>query len=410
MSHLKFILFVLLCSLGLKSYARPEYAAAIGIVNCAVCHVNPYGGGARNVSGKLYGSRDYKPNWFSKQELLSVDVRGQEYWVSRNSPKNTQSKGLMLMNAIPTANLPITPDLAEPPVGRLVLSYNFAPVGAAFREGYYLIPLSPVGENSWLSNVLVGNFAAPFGLLTDEHRTYTHQMVAMTNRDFESGVMLTGDPTLRVHYDLAATSGFANGGLGTDTHPNSWAGFANVRHQVPSLPLQFGLSYALEGTTASAYNLEAECFYAVLALDRLTGPAFQGSFEAEAVWARGWNNSSWNTAAGDGIGYFIPTTTPAWQTAVVDSRSSGYNTLLNWDLNRHWTLQLKYEQFTPDVSYAGDSFYRTGEGFKYFFNSNASLMFRHDDGYAKRPGLTSADLATIGAVGETYLAMLHIWL
>ena len=403
------LLLVLTAISTQKSFARPEYAALTHIVNCAVCHVNPYGSGARTVYGKLYGSRDFRPNWASKQEIVSLDVRGQDYYYQPVSPTNTQSKGVMIMNVIPTVNLPLAPSLDEPALGNLVLSYNFAAVGQGLREAYYLNRFAPTSETAWISAMLVGNFMAPFGLLTDEHRTYTHQMVAMTNREFESGLLVTGDPTYKMHYDLAISSGFANGGLGTDSHPDSWGVFANFRHQIRNLPLQVGLSYAIEGTSAANYPLTAGSLYGVFAWDQYA-PKFKGNIQTEIVAARGWNNSSYTTAAGDGIGNFVPSTATNWLGAIQDSTALGFASLANWDLTPHWTIQLKYEQFIPEMNYQGDSFYRTGGGFKYAVNANVNLLARYDHGYVNRPGLSSTDLTSIKAIGDTYFALLHIWL
>jgi hypothetical protein len=398
--------FFLILSTG-AVLARPEYAAEAGIVNCGACHINPYGGGARNAEGKLYGSRDYRTTWLSRQDLFSLDMRGQEYWESRNSSVN---KGVMIMNVIPTANLPLAYEKDEPPFANLVVSYNFAPVGPSLREAYYISKESPVTENSWISNVLFGDFQAPFGLFTDEHRTYTRQMVPLNNREFESGALMTGDPSSKVHYDLAVSSGFSNGGQGTNTHPDSWATFANFRHQIGGLPWHLGASYAVEGTTAAPSNLTATSLNSVFSFARYGGRHFRINLQAEAVWASGWDNSTFVTTSGDGISYFVPSTAAAWQTALTNANSFGYYALINWDLSRHWVLQFKEEQFTPDNGYQGDSFNRFGEGVRYYVNANANIILRHDYGYTTRSGLTGTDLAGIKAVGETYFALLHIWL
>jgi hypothetical protein len=408
----KILALMIICG-SVVAQARPEYAAEMNIVNCSACHVSPTGAGARTVNGKLFGSRDYEAGWWSKQEIGSLDVRGQDYYY-QGAPVSpvvtpTQSKGLMIMNVIPTFNLPLAPTLDTPAEDHLVLSYNFAPVGQSMREAFWIHRFVPVEEKSWATSILLGDFMAPFGLMTDEHRTYTKQMVAMTNREFESGVLLSGDPSYKVHYDLATTSGFANGGMGTDTHPDSWAVFANLRHQISTLPLQVGLSYAVEGTSASANNLTATSVYGVFSWSRYFS-GFHGNIQTEVVTASGWDNSTYTTTVGDGIGYFIPTTATGWQSNLNNANSIGTTTLVNWDLTRHWTLQYKYEQFSPDQGYQGDAFYRSGAGFKYYFKSNMNLITRYDHGYVNRPGLTNTDLSGIKAIGDTYFALLHIWL
>jgi hypothetical protein len=393
-----------------QAWARPEFAAETNIVNCAVCHVNPYGSGARTLRGKQFGSRDYKAAWLSKSDLFTVDARMQDYSAQRNPPSNSQTKGLMLMNVIPTANLPIAAEPTDHPVAELVLSYNYAPVGAGAREGYFLFRTAPTEEHTFVSSVLVGNFSAPFGLLTEEHRTYTRQMVAKTNRSFESGVMINGDPSFKFHYDAALTSGFANGGTGSDTHPDSWGAILNIRHQISDLPLQVGVSHSQEGTSALDHNLSATSLYMVFASDRYAGEWTKGNLQIEATYASGWDNSNYTTTASDGISYFIPSSAGAWQTSLMNANSFGWTGLLNWDLNRHWILQFKHEQFIPDASFQGDSFYRNGVGFKYYFGSNMNLIVRVDKGEVTRPGLTSTDLASIKAIGDTYFALLHLWL
>lgn len=404
------LFLVLSATFSLNAWARPEYAAQTHIVNCATCHSSPYGGGPRNLSGKLFGTRFGKLPWYAQQSYASLDVRGQVYSVQRTPPDTSQSKGQMLMNVIPTVALPLSGEAEADPMSQIILSYSFAPVGNSMREAFLLQRFSPLNEKSWFSSVLVGNFTAPFGLLTDEHRTYTKQMVAMTNRNFESGAVLSGDPSQRVHYDFAISSGFSNGGTGVNSQPNSWATFAHIRHQVGSIPLQIGLSEAITGTTSAKENITATSLYGVFALDQYTAPVFQGNIQIEAVTAHGWNNSAYGTTAGDGIGYFIPSTASAWQTALTDSSSMGLSTLVNWDLNRRWTLQYKHEQFVPDTNFSGDYFYRNGGGFKYFFGASGSVTVRYDRGEVTRPGLTKADLAGSKAVGDTYFALLHLWL
>lgn len=402
------IFFLTSVVLSQNSFARPEYAAESHIVNCGACHVNPYGGGARTAEGKHIGSRDYKANWMSKNDLFSMDMRMQDYYSQKIQGTNSQAKGVMLMNAIPTANLPIAPEQEAKPLARMVLSYNYAPVGAGFREAYLYMRIAEPEENSYASSLLVGNFMAPFGLFTDEHRTYTKQMVAMTNRNFESGVMLNADPSHKFHYDLALTSGFANGGLGQDTKSDSWAAFANLHHQILELPLQVGLSYAIEGTSTPATQPTAASLYGVLSFDSLV-ENFKGNIQAEAVSAIGWNNSNF-VSGQDGITYFIPSTATAWQKALTNSNSFGFSTLFNWDLSRHWTYQIKLEQFIPDTSYQGDVFNRAGTGFKWYFGSNMNVIFRYDHGDVSRPGLTNTDLGSIKAIGDTYMALLHVWI
>lgn len=393
-----------------KSWGRPEYAAQTHIVNCAACHATPYGGGPRNLNGKLFGTRFDKLPWYAQQPYASLDVRGQTYSAQRTPPETSQSKGLMLMSVAPTVMLPLSADSNTDPMSQLILSYSFAPVGNSMREAFLLHRLAPSSEKSWFSSILIGNFTAPFGLLTDEHRTYTRQMVAMTNRNFESGAVLSGDPSYLVHYDLAISSGFSNGGAGTNTQPNSWASFAHIRHQVGAIPLHIGLSGALAGTSSAKENLTAASLYGVLTLDQYTAPLFHGNIQMEAVTASGWNNSAFGTTSGDGIGYFIPSTATTWQTALTDSRSLGITTLVAWDLNRRWSLQYKRELFVPDTNFNGDYFYRNGGGFKYFFGATGSVTIRYDRGEVTRPGLTKADLAGSKAVGETYFALLHLWL
>lgn len=174
-------LFFLLMSPA--ALARPEYAVKQNS-SCTACHVSPWGGGPKTVYGKFYGSRDYPMAKTSSSDLYSVSVREIAYYP--NSPSTT-ANGLALMEASASGNVPVIQN-EDGTEFRLVGTYNASPVGSGAREVYFRWkPTSD--ENAPLAYLTVGRFNAPFGLLTDEHRTYVRIQTNMSLNSFENGAL-----------------------------------------------------------------------------------------------------------------------------------------------------------------------------------------------------------------------------
>ncbi len=382
-----------------SSLARPEYAVKYGIVNCTACHTSPFGGGVRNVYGKQYDEHNLGNGYTSYQDIASLDMRAIALYPAK--AEQTQN-GLALMEVAPTGNIPIT-KTGDKVDSRVVISYGLGGLAPGLREAYALFYTADEKENAWLNSLTVGKFVAPFGLLTEEHRTYTKMMTQTTENNFEMGGAISGDPHERVHYDFALTNGFQSGGAFTN-NDLSYALIGNVRWNPPSMPFFVGASGALHRTlTTKSYNPYADVLYAALSLDRLTRNRLNGSIQTEVVWARGWNANPPNS----NITYFIPSTQTSFMNAILDTQSFGWYLLFNYDLTSRLALVYKLDEYMPNSRYASDAFIRYGYGFKYFISSNIDILTRYEQSIAGRPGVYYTDSQ---AARNDFYIMMHLWL
>ena len=81
--------------------AKPEYAVKQN-VNCTACHINAWGGGPRNVYGKIFGSKNFPPAKTSLQDTYAASLRGIAYYPRASS---TTQNGLAFMEASASANV-----------------------------------------------------------------------------------------------------------------------------------------------------------------------------------------------------------------------------------------------------------------------------------------------------------------
>ncbi|MCM2281847.1 MAG: hypothetical protein NDI61_08375 [Bdellovibrionaceae bacterium] len=384
--------------------ARPEYAVRHGINRCTACHVSPYGGGIRTVNGKLYGSRGFQTGPLSKQDLFQFDYRA-EFLRAQNGDRKRQ--GAMLMTANPAAHLPVMKVEDGGAETSVNVTYALGEVDLGLRDAYILI--RPVGESrSAASDFVLGRVIAPFGLATDEHRTFTRIATNTSVNKYEMGGGISGDPLETLHYDLFVSDGFqAKGAL--PSREATWAVIANVRTMPFTGPLAIGASHSRHGgTIADDQDLTATSLYGVLSLDRLIPGFINGSFQAEWVTARGWNNSNFN----GGMSNFFPAgggsaEYTSWAAALSDKTSESIYGLLNWDMTETWTAQLKLDAYMPNNEFRGDVFYRYSGGLRMRLMSNLTTILRYEDSTLTRPGM--GDTSSVPGIGQNYLAFLHVW-
>ena len=167
-----------------SSFARPEYAARHRITSCTACHYSPAGGGLRTRYGKEYGAHNFKMSSFGQQDWVSADVR----FMYVNPQQHQQARGgLAVMAGILGATAPITPEEQKSAI-RLVYTHDIAGLAGAL-ESYVRYRRFADPEVHWYPQYfLLGRFHAPFGLMTDEHRTYTKmQSLSDWNTRIEGG-------------------------------------------------------------------------------------------------------------------------------------------------------------------------------------------------------------------------------
>lgn len=367
------------------AHARPEYAARLGYLSCTSCHVSPAGGGARTIDGKLWGGRGGPAtSWLAKQDLISLDYRAIALFSER--PQTAASNGLALMAVTPMANVRMT-ELKDGAETHLVTGFQLGLLGGAtLRESYVLIRLKDPSENALLKDVIFGRFNVPFGIATDEHRTYTRIQNKTGMYDFEMGFLASGDLLPYLHHDFGLTTGLQSGGnFAVQDSPYSLLG--NIRLGAPGAPLFLGLSASLHQSGKLARAPYSSALYTGVSLDKLTRGGLSGALLIEYQVARGWNDPTRNS----NISKF--SSSQALLDAVKDSTSSGASLLADVVLSEKWSAFYKLDRLALDLRFPGDAFVRHGVGAKYFFNSQMSLSARAELAGSNREELSDGSTA-----------------
>ncbi len=401
------IIFGLLVTLTISAQARPEYALQ-RTTNCITCHALPMGAGPRNVFGKIFGSRSYKTAETSNSDLYYGDFRA-EYFSPIEKPREAgKANGLALMVAAASVNVPIR-IRDDGSSLRAVLTYDMGILSQGTREAVFLWTL-PTEKNVFLPDqVLFGRFYAPFGLLSDEHRTYTKMQTRTAFRDFNMGGLMAWDFSDNMHLDLAVTDGNPQAGS-LSTGDVESAVFANLRWIPSALPFLFGVSYTHHESQVNdpASTLitpvgQAGAGYLGIDFNRITSGRWNAVVTGETVIAKGFNGNT------EMASFFFPSdgTASAYQNAVSSSQSRGYYSQFKWDITRNITFMYKFDYLQPDVRFPGDYFLRNGIGFRYQFESNEIVYLRYEKSTVTRPEIQNSSAFT--AYDDIWL-MLRIWI
>ena len=384
------LLVITTISFSQTAQARPHYAVRHGFTKCTTCHLSPAGGGPRNATGKAFGQRGYTPGPYNTQDVWSAEVRGL-YFYPENPTGGKGGAGVMATNL--SANLPVFADENSKRELRAVLSHNVGgfPAGAGSpREVFLRWELKDNSDGFAPEYALLGRFVAPFGILTDEHRTYTKLQTKSTWNDLDMGALFSGDPASYFHYDLALVNGQKTAGAGVaQGNAATWGGVLNLRFLPTSTFVGFGLSGLHYEKVKDQDSPSAAAAYLMLSLDKLTGNSVNGSFLAEYVVAQGWNSTLNN--------FF---TDPNYQTSVTDSESEGWYGLITWDVTEKLSLNYKYDQFTPDRRFPADTYIRHGAGLKYYLGPNLFTLLRVEKADATHP--TEKDGTEKGALDASW--------
>ena len=400
-SYLLFILSTILIS---EVWARPEYAVREK-TNCINCHVSPYGAGHRRVFGKVYGSREMSEAKTSDNDLYYADVRAVEYLRAMNSNKEVRG-GLGLMMAEAGVKVDIFESSEEE--GRsfdtsLVLSHDFGSFAAGTRNVY--IMASKVESLEPINSMLFGRFYSPFGLMTDEHRTYT-KMVSDSkyNKDFVMGFMLSGNFTEAFHYDVALTNGLKAGGF-VEEDQESVGSIVNMRWNPKSMPFMLGTSLKyihIDDAEADASKVQhspyAGSFYSIFDLYNLTNGSVPLSIQGEFVQAHNYNDSSTSDS-------MTMLASGAYLDGIKRSISNSYVILMKYDLNNQWKLIAKYDHLYLNKDHELDYHELFGLGVRYQFNANMNVQFRLEN--AK---VTRSDLEGIHSGFDDFFIVFRAWI
>lgn len=314
------------------------------------------------MEGKNYGLGNFAANSFVKQELLNADLRSIYY-----KPKSHKELrgGLAWMAGVLAANALVVEKNEASPEIRAVAGFNLAPTAvtpdiflrAKFRDD--------TEAGIFPQYILYGRFHAPFGLLTDEHRTYTKiQTQNSWHQNLETGALFSANPIESIHYDLALVNGEKSSATFTQDGATRWGKIVNVRWLPASLPFMLGGSFSRHSRGESEPQPQAQAFYALLSMDRLTKQRIPVYALFEFVRAKRMNTLISNFA------------TDAYQTATQKADSQGMWAMLGINVHRHVELQYKFDRLILDRSFAADAFDRHGVGIKARIGPNLISMFR----------------------------------
>lgn len=397
-------LVVLLLFESASALARPEYAAKEKL-NCVSCHALAWGGGPRNIVGKTYGAHGHTPAKTSTSELYYADVRFIDYYSTESTSK--RSNGAALMQASVTGNAPITQSESGTEM-RGVLTLNAPTLGSPGPREAYLRWQLGAAPGKTPTQIYVGRFYAPFGQLTDEHRTYTRIQTNMSINNFDIGAALSTNPTEALHFDLALVNDFQTGGA-FNIGEVPWGVIANARWNSPAIPLLFGMSGNYERMLQLPDPIAGSA-YAALSLDRLTNSKLSGSLLLEGVIADNWNHPTINTGlANPSLSqFFIPQENATYLTSVQEATSLGVSGQAKYNLTNVWTLLYRFDYLALDVNSLGTNYTRHGVGFEAYLNSNLIWQVRYEA--AAHPSAISAASNTTLAIQDDIFMMLRAWL
>lgn len=364
-------LFITLIFILCKSEARPEYALVYNNNRCTSCHYNPSGGGPRNMNGKLFQNRWFSANSFLNQDYVSTDIRSIFY----RPEKSTTSRG---GQAIMSGSVALHAALDQEESVHLVLEHNVAGFNtASFRDTYVLFNLAAPKDNSWFESLLVGRFRLPFGITTDEHRTYTRLASDSQWFSMQSGFMLSGTPSPTLHYDLGATNGLNNAGQTfAKGQSDSFGGFVNIRY-MPSF-FATGASARYHKAT-NAPNAQATSLYAMLSAERLLQKNIPVIFNIEWTQALGFNYLLNNGYVSD----------PNYASSLVASRSQGWLFRTEYWVHPKVTLIYQYDRLQPDRHFSDDVYVRNGIGLRWAIAAFTQFQIRSEWAKATHPSESS---------------------
>ena len=349
---------------SLELLARPEYALQIRTNRCTTCHANPAGGGHRNLVGKAFGPKSAPLESFSQQDLFDFDFRSILYSPVKTEDRKTGRSGLAVITALPSINIPF--NKAKGKEWSLAYSHNVGGFpGSSHREAYLSVKLYD-DFRLYPQYILIGRFTAPFGLLDDEHRTYIRQMTKTSWNDKEMGILLSGDWSHVLHYDLAFVNGEQTAGAGFSANRISqWAGLFNMR-------VLFSNWGWMLGTSASYYNNDKNSYalsiYQNLSMDFLTKNLLPGNLTAEAVFAHQMNSRISSSFFSNN----------QYREQILESDSLGYKVQWNYNFLSDWKFIFKFDHLALDKDYTGSYYQRYGFGLRHFFNNQVSAQIRYE--------------------------------
>jgi len=385
-------------------HARPEYALKTK-VDCSSCHVQSFGGGQRNKDfGKSFALRTWGPG-FLPLLPISMDARilmnGR---VKNGEPQIDLDKGLrkgVLMSSVISGYANIySSDTHKVTIAGAYDVGMFIP-GA--RDLY--LSYSPVSMSEGIT-LMAGQFRVPFGLMTDEHRTFSRQLTKTTNRDFTTGLALKTSISDEVFMSGALISTIP-GYKYTVREPLEYGIVLDFKWQSLSHPLMLGssiLTYKLKDPLLS--NAQASSVYLGLDLGPVTKNFIDGSVLIEAFQAKGFNDSDVNEFI---TRNFIPSGLTTELRNIRNSASSGVMGQLKIQVHPKLNLVAKYD--LASISELSTDYSRIGIGADLAIY-HINILFRYDKGLSKGPEFSSnsTNIGSTVATEDMFYIVTHFWL
>lgn len=368
--YMLLLLFVFLLNTT-QAHAYPQYALRYNQNRCTACHWSPAGGGPKNVNGKLFAARGYHINPLLVQDYVSADFRVLYYLPQRH----TDAKGgAGVMSASVAGHVA----LDEEERTHLVIDHNFGgfQAGSAnFRDTYALFRLAPNdGAPHAFDSLMVGRFRTPFGIATDEHRTYTRIASATEWFSFETGAMLSGTPTRNLHYDLAAVNGEKSPGSSIGNgQAERWGSVLNLRYMIG--PVFVGASGSYHEHKERRESRSAGSLYSIISVSRMTDDRVPLSIRLEHVRAQ-----NWGQRLGQGL-----ISDQNYVSTLQRSQAHAWLGWLDWTFSERLSATYKFEWLTPDRDFPSDYYLRHGLGLEYRVAPATRVMVRHEFAKATHP-------------------------
>jgi hypothetical protein len=278
--------------------------------------------------------------------------------------------------------------------------------GSQVREAYIRFQLASQG-NVAPPEVMFGRFYVPFGLLTDEHRTYTRLQTNTMYNNYDVGGSISWNFNPDWHWDAALVNDFQTGG-NFNQGDLTFGTVLNTRWNPHQLPFLVGASGIFEKTTKFPQPF-AFSEYGVLSFDRLTHDKVSANLSLEAVEAMNWNNPALNNGQiNPGLSqFFIPSSDAAYLRSITYQRSRGYYALFKYNITHVWTPFYKLDYLNLDTGSDYNSFLRHGFGVEAYLNSNLILNVRYELSHVNRPEIAESNVL---AAHSDVFAMLRVWL
>jgi hypothetical protein len=374
--------------------ARPEYSLEQKS-HCSACHITPYGGGQRNQFGKTFGMRGYSVTDEKLDRDLSIDARFAGYYATQETSKRS---GFAVMSTVVSGVKSL--EESDVPLS-FVAAYDLGSLNSGLREAYAIWPLKQHQDSV---SVMVGKFQAPFGLLTDEHRTYTRMLTMTSNQEFETGINLSAIAMRVFQLDLAAVNGFQSGGKYTEGDVTQGL-IGNLRYNSTVLPIMLGTSYAFhQRREVEPKVLRAYSGYLGVTFKNITNGYLPLTITGEKVLASQFTDPTFNRYINR---YFIPIEGfDGYMADIADKQSTAEFLQARLTISPKLALLYKYDRLLLDKEFPGDAYQRHGYGIDHRINKAINFQLRHEKAIVGREGINTANSV---AARDAFIAVVHVW-